>query len=88
MADKYQGFSSLISQAERWAALPFHDANPLPDTPKAIRCQAAGNVSLVGSDDVAVVFAVAAGETLDVRPKRINATGTTVGAGSVIGLFD
>ena len=68
-----------------------HEAITPSDTvnlkvPMAIRCGSAGNVALVNSFDVVLVYTVVAGETLKVLAKRINATGTT--ATGLIGMYD
>lgn len=77
--------ASSMSQARRWAAVTPSDTVDFAVLPKAIRCNGAGNLSLVGSDGVAVAFAVAAGEILPVQPARINATGTT--ATGIVALY-
>ena len=84
MSDPFQGYASLTSQAERWAVVAFSDAVELDPKPKALRCQAAGDIALEGDDGVVAIFTVAAGEVLEVRPVKVKATGTTVAAGSVI----
>jgi hypothetical protein len=87
--DKYAGFANLSSQAERWEVIVPNDAADLPSgPPKALRFNAAGNVALTGNDGVTVVFAVAAGEVLNLRPRAVKATNTTVAAGNIIGLYD
>lgn len=74
MTDKYTGFSNLTSQAERWVTLAAFGV--LAETPKAIFCNAAGTIILEGNDGVQATFSVAAGQTLDMRPKKIVAGGT------------
>lgn len=48
-----------------------------------IYCSAAGNVSAVDKNGTAIVYTVLAGSWLPIMPVRINATLTTVAAGSL-----
>lgn len=77
MADPYAGFSSLTSQGESWATVVPSDTVDFPIKPKSLICTVAGNVALVGSNGVVVVFPVTAGQCLNLRPVRVNATSTT-----------
>lgn len=85
--DPFVGRSSIISQAESWAVVAPSDAADLAVVPKALYFSAAGDVKLRGSDGNDVVFTVAAGQTLSVRPVRVLLTGTTVAAGKIIALY-
>lgn len=87
MADRFEGFESITSNPESWGVVVPSDAADLASKPKAIHCKAAGNVAMVGADGVEVIFAFTAGQTLNLRPTRIKATGTTVTAGNVIALY-
>lgn len=85
--DKYEGFESLTSQSERWQVVVPDDVNNLPVVPKALFFNSAGNVVLEGDDGNAVTFTVVAQQTLDVRPTKVRATGTTVAAGGIVALL-
>lgn len=87
MPDKYEGFESLMSQSERWKALAAFNA-VLAEVPKGIYCNAAGSVTLMGSDGNKETFAVAAGQTLDLRPIQVASAGTTLTTAQIILLFD
>lgn len=78
MKDKFKDDADVLwGQATRWTAITPHDSNELPELPKAIRCNGAGTLMLVGEDGVAADFVVAAGEALACRPRIVKATGTT-----------
>ena len=82
----YSGQNERISdQADSWAVVTPNDAVELFPIPKAIRVNGAGDLALRGRDGVAVTFAVAAGETLPLRPKVVLATGTT--ATGIVALY-
>ena len=66
-----------INGADRWATITASDTVNILDVPRSIQVNVAGNVALVGADDVVVTFAVQAGVSLPYQPKRINATNTT-----------
>ena len=53
------------------------DGSDLAIWTDAIRVTGAGNVSLIGADNVTTTCAFAAGETRNIRAKRIRSTGTT-----------
>lgn len=56
-----------------------HNTNELPQVPKAIRANEAGDIVLRAVDsDADVTLTVAAGEVLAIRAQFIRATGTTV----------
>lgn len=63
-------------------AVVFDDAVNMPEM-RPVYCSAAGNVSATDKNGTTVVYAVLAGQFLPIMPVRINATGTTVGAGTV-----
>ncbi len=73
------------TQARRWAAVTPHDSTNFTELPKAIYIGGAGNLVAVGDDDATAPFAVTAGQTLPIRPKRINSTNTT--ATGIIALY-
>jgi hypothetical protein len=85
--DKYDGFANLVSQAERWKALPAL-GQALTETPKGLFFNAAGTVVLMGKDGVTASFTVAASQTLDVRPLMVVAAGTSLTAPQIILLLD
>jgi hypothetical protein len=62
------------------AAITPSDTEELAVLPRAIRCNVGGDivVTMPGADgsDVDVTYTVADGEVLDIRPKKIKATGT------------
>ena len=72
MADK-----KTINGSDRWATITPSNTVNFVEVPRAIHCETAGDAVLVGSDDVAVTFALNAGTTYPYQPKRVNATGTT-----------
>lgn len=77
---------SLLQNSGKFVAVTPHDSNNLGGRPVAIYVGGAGNVAMVGTDDVAVTFTgVAAGTVLNVGPKRINSTNTT--ATAIVALY-
>lgn len=52
-----------------------------------IYSNAAGDISVVDHAGVTIVYTVVAGQMLPVVARRINATGTTVAAASLVGLY-
>lgn len=71
-----------------WAVVVPSDSVDLPKGCTKIYVGGAGNVALVGQDDVAVTYtAVPIGTFIVANPKRVNATNTTVGAGLLIAMF-
>jgi hypothetical protein len=85
--DDFQGFADIHSNPETFAVVVPSDAADLAKKPKALYFGAAGDVALEGDDGVAATFTVIAGQTLNVRPSRVLATGTTVAAGKIIALY-
>lgn len=85
-ADPFASYQkSLVSSATTWVSITPNNSTEI-DVPRAIYVGGAGDISLTGSNDVAVTFVgVAAGTTLSVRPKIIRATGTT--ATSIVALY-
>lgn len=78
MKDRFGDEADVVwGQARRWGAITPHDTNQLAELPKAIRCNVAGTVNIVGEDGNAEDFVVAAGETLPCRPVIVKSTGTT-----------
>ncbi len=74
----YQAQSALTPSENPYAVTP-NDAADLPSIPKALYVGNGGNIVLRGKDsDAPVTFiAVPAGTQLQVRARRIMATGTT-----------
>ncbi len=77
----------VSAPARRTGAIIPHDANDLPDLPKAIYVGGGGDVALMAvGDTTARVFKMApAGSILPIRVRRVLATGTT--ATSLIALY-
>ncbi len=72
--------------SRRYAAITTSDATNLTELTKALFIGVAGNVVVVGLDDVPVTFKnCQAGSILPVRAKRVNATNTT--ATDIVGLY-
>lgn len=63
-------------QANSWAQITPNDNNEIR-VPKALYIGGAGNIVLAGADGVDGTFAVGAGATLPLRPRKVKATGTT-----------
>jgi hypothetical protein len=72
-----------------WSTVIFSDTVDLPyGPPDSLYVGAAGNVAAVQQDGTVVTFlAVPAGTTLPITPKRVNATNTTVGAGTLLAFY-
>ena len=61
-----------------WAIVVPHDTNDLPKGCTKIYVGGAGNIDLVGQDNVVVTYtAVPVGTFIIANPKRVNATNTT-----------
>jgi hypothetical protein len=61
----------------KFYAVTPHDANILPGRPIGLYVGGAGDVTMVGTDGVAVLFAAVPGGTiLPCSPVRVNDTGT------------
>lgn len=88
---RHEASLRVLGSARRDAVITPNDSADLTEVPRAIRCNAAGDVKLilVGNpvDATGVVYTVAAGEVLDVRPRRVLATGTDVAAGSLVAWY-
>lgn len=64
--------------ARQWLSVTPSDTVNLPTGCRGLFITVAGDVVLVGSDDVAVTFAgIAAATVLPLGPKRVNSTSTT-----------
>ena len=59
------------------------DSVNFPDE-RPVYCNAAGNVACVDKNGTVVVYTVTAGQFLPVQAMRVNATNTTVAAGSLV----
>jgi len=79
MADEFGAQPDTANApARKMFAITPHDTNELATTPKAIRCNVAGNVVLRALGSTAdVTIAMAVGEVLPVRAQYVRATGTT-----------
>lgn len=51
---------------------------------RPVYCNAAGDVAVVDKNNTVFIYTVTAGQLLPIKPKRINSTGTTVAAGSLV----
>lgn len=78
-----KGISDLCESSPKWESYTASDSTNFAYGPsRRIRCKTAGTVQLVDTDGTVVPCPVSAGENLDVRALRINATSTTnTGAG-------
>ena len=77
MADPFESYAGgLESPATRHYVIVPDNAADLPDIPRAIYCNGAGNAVISdGTNDV--TYALVAGQVLDFRGRRVKATGTT-----------
>ena len=72
--------ADMAAPALKWVAVTPSNTVNLPLGVRALWVNGAGDLSLVGEDNVAVVFTVPIGQEGRVLPlgaKRVNATGTT-----------
>lgn len=77
MADEFYGQNSVTTPALKMWNITPHDTNPISPIPKALRFNAAGQVTLRAlQSDSDVTITVAAGEVLDVRALYIRDTNT------------
>lgn len=82
MPDAFAGFAdSTLGPSRRPVSIAPSNTTDLTTIPKAIYVGTGGDVTLIGVDDpgtAGVTFKnVASGMTLDVRARRVLATGTT-----------
>lgn len=74
----FQGMSGgITAPATNHFAIVPNDGADLPQIPRAIYVQAAGNLVLRDAAGVTITYAVTAGQVLDFRAVRVMATGTT-----------
>lgn len=73
----FRVFDPAAAPSTRWASVTPSDTVNFTEPPRGIYIGGAGNISLVGQDNVAVTFAVSAGMLLPFCPNRVNSTGTT-----------
>lgn len=80
-------YDSVIEPSRRCRAITPSDTVALTEVPKAFYVGTGGDVTLIASDDTDPVtfMNVPDGGLVDVRPKKIMATGTT--ASNIVGLF-
>lgn len=72
--------------ARRWVSVTPSDTVNLATGCRGLFVTVAGNVALVGNDDVAITFTgIAAATVLPLGPKRVNSTNTT--ATGIIALY-
>lgn len=70
--------NAAAQNSRQFKSVTPHDSTNLPGAPIGFYVGGAGNVALVGADDVAVTFtAVPAGTILPCGAKRVNSTNTT-----------
>lgn len=72
--------------AARHRSVTLSDTVDLPQE-MVIYCNAAGDVSIVDHDGVAMTYTVVAGQIIPVVARRVNLAGTTVAANTLIGLW-
>jgi hypothetical protein len=78
MGDKFQGFTDTPSSpVKKHFAIVPSDSQDLADMPKAIYCQAAGNIVIRDSAGTDLTYAMTVGQILLMRPTRVLQTGTT-----------
>jgi hypothetical protein len=88
MPDNFQFYADQPSAPARSAvAVTPHDANPLPDIPKALFVGTGGQLTLrgVGGNADAVFRNVPSGSVLPFRAQFVRAAGTT--AGDILALY-
>ena len=78
-------YAAQNAPARMWVAVTPSDDDNLPAGCRGLYIGTTGNLSLVGADGVAVVFATVPVGYLKVGPVRVNATGTT--AGNIVALY-
>ena len=77
MSSSYSADQAAPSR--RWMAVTPSNTVNLPAGVRALWVGGAGDLSLVGDDDVALVFTIETeqiGRAIPLAPKRVNATGT------------
>jgi hypothetical protein len=73
--------------AEKWAVLALFDTT-LDPIPRAVRCNAAGTIEVLGADGVTSgALNVVTGEVLAMRPREIVDSGTTLTAANILLLY-
>ena len=88
MKEHSQAKANLESPARNAYAITAHDSNEVgTHLPRMLYVGGAGNITmrLIGDETDVVFNGVAAGTTLNVRPRLIKATGTT--ATGLVGLY-
>lgn len=84
----------MLSSATKHGVVVPSDVDPVTVTvagvnrqirPRALFFKGAGDVSITDDEGTTVVYTVVAGQILDIRPRMVNSTATTVAAGSIIG---
>lgn len=69
--------SDRANPATRWASVTPSNSVDFSPPPRALFVTGAGDLALVGSDDVVEVFPADANSYHPLGPKRVNSTGTT-----------
>jgi hypothetical protein len=87
--DKYPD-SSVTSSCTHWSAITPTDGLELAQTPKALWVGTGGTINMIGADAPATATGVTwsgipSGALMPVRPRQINATGTT--ASQIVGCY-
>jgi hypothetical protein len=78
MTDSFQGHQrSLEGPGDRHQAITPSDSATLSPRPRALFCQAAGEVAVEDRQGVVLTYTLAAGQILPFRAVRVRATGTT-----------
>lgn len=69
--------AEAVTPARTHFAITPSDTVKLPDQPKAIYCQAAGNAAIVDENGSELTYALTAGQILPLRATQVKSTGTT-----------
>lgn len=86
MADPFKDHSqSLTSPGFDFYEITPHDTAEIDPRPRAIRVNLGGDIVAVNAAGDEVAFTLVSGEVLDIRFRRIKATGTT--ASGIVGII-
>lgn len=78
MSDNFQSHQrSLESPGDRHKAVVPSDTAPVTPRPRALWCQADGDVVIEDRDGTVLTYTMVAGQVLPFRAAKVRATGTT-----------
>lgn len=77
MADTFVAQMDKTNPATRHFAITPHNSTNFAILPRAIYCQAEGTAQIVDAGGTVLPYTMTAGQVLDIRAIRINATDTT-----------